>query len=88
MATLSPSSDPPASASTQVSTLIVRPEQGPFTDAEKAFMLPYLERYMTASSAHGDKKKWVKDNVYPEFLKKYDSAGPRGPNLSSLLTVS
>ena len=33
-------------------------------------------------------KKRVKDNVYPEFLKKYNSAGPECPNLSSLLTVS
>ena len=69
MVTLSPLSDLPASVSTPASTLIVRPEQGPFTDAKKAFMLPYLKRYLAASSAHGDKKKWVRDNVYPEFLK-------------------
>jgi hypothetical protein len=64
-----------------------RPEQGTFSSTEKEYLNTFLEEYLTAPSTHGAKKKWVKLNVYPKYIEKYNSAGPDGPNLASLLTV-
>lgn len=72
-----------------------RREQGEFSKEEKKFLdasLPmYLGTFYSPSEDRpkkGDKKDWVLDNVYPKFLTKFNSAGPDGPNLDSLSTVS
>jgi hypothetical protein len=67
-----------------------RPSQGPFSDEEKEYLLGYLDDYLasSSSSAHGEKSKWVKLNVYPKFIDKFGSAGPGGPNLATLRVVS
>jgi hypothetical protein len=77
------------SSSDEHSVTGTRPEQGAFTTAEKEFLTPFLAEYLTfcAASRHGDKKKWVQNHPYPSYMKKFQSDGPHGPNLSSLLTV-
>ena len=67
--------------------------QGIFTNEQKEYLNTFLEDYLVFSSlvTGGTKSmqvKWVKSNIYQRYIEKYNSAGPNGPNLSSLLTVS
>jgi hypothetical protein len=62
--------------------------QGPFDHDQKAFLMSFLERYLAQENGtKGSKKAWVKSNVYYAYIKKYQSDGEHGVNLSSLLTV-
>jgi hypothetical protein len=65
----------------------VRPEQKTFSDSEKEYLATFFEEYIASSASSSTKKKWVASNVYPKYIAKYNSAGPEGPNLASLLTV-
>lgn len=73
-----------------------RRDQGEFSKEEKKFLDASLPMYLgTFYSSEledrpkkGDKKDWVLENVYPKFLTNFNSAGPDGPNLDSLSTVS
>jgi hypothetical protein len=73
-----------------VTTKDGRKIQSTFSDEQKEYMLDFLEDYLasTSSVARGQKSKWITKNVYPKYIDKFDSAGPNGPNLSSLKTVS
>ena len=69
------------------------PTQGIFTNEQKEYLNTFLEDYLVLSSlvtggTKSTKVKWVKSNVYQRYIEKYNSAGPNGLNLSSLLTVS
>ena len=70
-----------------------RPTQGIFANEQKEYLNTFLEDYLALSSSvtggtKSTKIKCVKSNVYRRYIEKYNSAGPNGPNLSSLLTVS
>ncbi|KAG6818326.1 hypothetical protein H0H93_005979 [Arthromyces matolae] len=78
---------------------IARHDQKIFTKEEKAFLKDYLEKYADkcarlqsqakpgvrgTAGIVGAKGEWVLKHVYPEFVKRFNSAGPDGPNLESL----
>jgi hypothetical protein len=69
-------------------TPALRPEQEKFNDVETEYLEGFLDRYLAVNAVKkGDKKNWVKKNIYPDYIKHFDSERPEGPNLSSLLKV-
>jgi hypothetical protein len=51
-------------------------------------MKAYLEQYLALESAvKGEKKLWVKRNIYQPYIKEFDAGGPNGVELTSLLEV-
>lgn len=65
--------------------------QGKFDKDERDFLEPYLPVYWDlfgGGSKKGDKKEWVEENIYPKFVKRFNSEGPTGPDLDSLQKVS
>jgi len=63
------------------------PEQKTFSDSEKEYLAMFFEEYIASSTSSSTKIKRVASNVHPKYIAKYNSAGPGGPNLVSLLTV-
>lgn len=64
------------------------PEQEKFNDAETEYLEGFLDRYLAVNAVKkGDKKNWVKKNIYPNYIKYFNSEGPERPNLSLLLKV-
>jgi hypothetical protein len=62
-----------------------RPEQPTFNDTEVEYLEGFLDRYLLyIPQKKGDKKAWVKLNVYPKYTAHFNSARPDGPNLASL----
>jgi hypothetical protein len=69
------------------------PTQGIFTNEQNEYLNTFLEGYLVLSSSvtggtKSTKVKWVKSNVNQKYIEKYNSAGPNGPNILSLLMVS
>lgn len=65
-----------------------RPEQGKFTTIQKDFLNQHPPAYFAIKdNKKGTKKDWVLSNVYPLYVKEFNSDGPSGVNLASLETV-
>jgi hypothetical protein len=83
-------STPPAQSESAPEPTTERPAQQTFTEIEQKFLQNFLDDYLAAESSNtkkGDKKRWVKDHVYYNYVAEYNSDGPSGPNLSSLYKV-